>query len=170
MKQDKKRSTLSLSFMFHVSCFLFLISNGFTQSAKLNTDQIKIFNQVSDKLVCQCSCLMILSVCNHENCPSATPMRKEIEEKIEQGQDINMIINGFVKTHGLKVLSAPPVQGFHLTAWIIPGLILIVGLATVIILLKSFRKKNVLQTHSPALNQELDCQIEKELKEFKNDQ
>ncbi len=152
---------------------MFVYQIAFANSAQAelkDANQIKTFNTISQKLVCQCSCLMILSVCNHENCPSALPMRKEIEEKIQQGQGVDAIIDGFVKTYGLKVLSAPPSKGFHLTAWIMPGLILVVGLITVIILLKSLRKKAILKNNTPVLNQNLDHQIEKELEEFKNDQ
>ena len=57
---------------------------AFGQSAKTQLEDPVLatrFNEISDKLVCQCSCQMILRVCNHINCPSAVPMRAEIEKR-----------------------------------------------------------------------------------------
>jgi len=105
------------------------------QSAKtLLTDpvQAQLFNDVSDRLVCQCGCQMILRVCNHQNCPSGIPMRREIERQIEAGTSEDEIVQSFVDESGLKILSSPPVEGFNLAAWIMPGFALLIGLLVVV--------------------------------------
>ncbi len=87
------------------------------QSAKTQlTDpaEAQRFNDVSDRLVCQCGCQMILRVCNHQNCPSAIPMRREIERKIQDDVGDDEIVAAFVDEHGLKVLSSPPAEGLNL--------------------------------------------------------
>lgn len=71
---------------------------------------------------------MVLRVCNHQNCPSAIPLRHSIEAQIGEGKDDDTIVAGFVAEHGIKVLSSPPAQGLNLAAWVMPGFALGVGL------------------------------------------
>jgi cytochrome c-type biogenesis protein CcmH/NrfF len=108
-----------------------LAATAFAQSAKTTLRdpvQARRFNDISDRLVCQCGCNMVLRVCNHQNCPSAVPMRHEIEKQIGEGKDDDTIVAGFVSEHGTKVLSAPPAEGLNLAAWVMPGFALGVGL------------------------------------------
>ncbi len=105
------------------------------QSAKTTlTDPVEaqLFNDVSDRLMCQCGCQMILRVCNHQNCPSGIPMRREIERQITAGTGEEEIVQSFVDEHGMKILSSPPVEGFNLAAWIMPGFALLIGLLIVV--------------------------------------
>jgi cytochrome c-type biogenesis protein CcmH/NrfF len=108
-----------------------LAATAFAQSAKTTLRdpvQAKRFNEISDRLVCQCGCNMVLRVCNHQNCPSAIPMRQSIEKQIGEGKDDDTIVAGFVSEHGTKVLSSPPAEGLNLAAWVMPGFALGVGL------------------------------------------
>lgn len=86
------------------------------------------FNDISDRLVCQCGCQMMLRVCNHQNCPSGIPMRRSIEAQIQEGKTDDEIVAGFVEQHGLKILSSPPAEGLNLAVWIMPGFAILVGL------------------------------------------
>jgi len=100
------------------------------QSAKTTlTDPVLAtrFNEISDRLICQCGCQMILRVCNHVNCPSGIPMRQEIERKLLAGAPDDSIVAGFVDEFGMLVLSSPPVEGFNLAAWVMPGFALLLG-------------------------------------------
>jgi cytochrome c-type biogenesis protein CcmH/NrfF len=111
--------------------FVPLASSVLAQSAKTTLRdpvQAKRFNEISDRLVCQCGCNMVLRVCNHQNCPSAIPLRHSIEAQIGEGKDDDTIVAGFVAEHGIKVLSSPPAQGLNLAAWVMPGFALGVGL------------------------------------------
>lgn len=104
------------------------------QSAKSHlTDpaQAEMFNSVSERLVCQCGCNMILRVCNHFECPSAIPMRAKIEEQIVAGMDEDQIVGGFVGEYGKVVLSSPPPEGVNLAAWVMPGFAILIGLFVV---------------------------------------
>ncbi len=114
------------------------------QSAKsmvLEGEQAVLFNEISDALVCQCGCQMILRVCNHENCPSAIPLRREIEKQIIAGAPADSIIAGFVAEYGEVILSSPPVDGFNLAAWVMPGFALIVGVFLVAYYVGSFIRR-----------------------------
>ncbi|MBI1869597.1 MAG: cytochrome c-type biogenesis protein CcmH [Chlamydiae bacterium] len=142
---------------------------GLAQTDLQNPSKITIFKSVSEKLVCQCGCFMMLSVCNHENCPSAIPMRKIIEEEIEKGSSESVIIQKFIDQYGIKVLSSPPAHGFNLTAWIMPGLVMMIGLVVVFFFLRRVRKKSFGLPPFSTVDSSMNDRIEKELKEWEND-
>ena len=101
------------------------------QSAKTQIEDPVLaarFNTISDRLVCQCGCNMILRVCNHFECPSAVPMRASIDEQLLAGKDDDTIVQSFVEEYGMVVLSTPPPSGVNLAAWVMPGFAILVGL------------------------------------------
>lgn len=113
-----------------VIAFALLPSDAAAQSAQTTLSdrgQIQIFRETSEALVCQCGCNMILYVCNHQNCPSATPFREEIERQIREGKGKDAIVASFVEKNGPVVLSAPPARGFDLAAWVMPFVALLLG-------------------------------------------
>jgi len=103
--------------------------------------QVYVFREVSEGLVCQCGCNMVLYVCNHHNCPSATPIRKEIESMIRGGKTKDEILARFVGEHGEKILSAPSASGFNLAAWIAPFMALLFGGVFVLSFLGARRRR-----------------------------
>ncbi len=140
------------------------------QSAKSTlTDpaQAERFNDISDRLVCQCSCNMVLRVCNHVNCPSGIPMRQSIERQILDGKDDDTIVASFVEEYGVKVLSSPPAQGLNLAAWVMPGFALGVGLfaAWYVAARWATKRKLAMASRSPeSMDAALRARIEDELK------
>jgi cytochrome c-type biogenesis protein CcmH/NrfF len=138
---------------------------GSAQTDLTESRQIAVFDSVSEKLICQCSCQMILGVCNHENCPSAIPMRKEIEKRILEGASDAQIVEEMVKTYGLKVLSSPPASGFNLAAWLMPGIALILGLAGAVFFMRTWSSRRSPSAPEPVSDND-DRRIEKELKDW----
>ncbi len=139
------------------------------QSAKSSlTDpaQAEMFNSVSDRLVCQCGCSMILRVCNHFECPSAIPMRKAIEEQILAGVTEKAIVAGFVEEYGMVVLATPPLKGINLAAWVMPGFVILIGLFLVLYFVSSWvtKKKARQAVAGPAMDPAVASRIEEELK------
>jgi cytochrome c-type biogenesis protein CcmH len=140
------------------------------QSAKSSlTDpaQADMFNRVSDALVCQCGCNMILRVCNHFECPSALPMRAKIEEEIRAGKSEDTIISGFVEEYGLVVLSTPPPEGINLAAWVMPGFAVLIGVFLLFYFVSdqlAKRKVKAAATPSSSPDPSIVSRIEEELK------
>ena len=56
----------------------------------------------------------------------AKQMRVQVREKLAAGESRSQILDYFVARFGEDVLAAPPKQGAHLLAWVVPG----VGLTT----------------------------------------
>jgi len=125
----------------------------------------KRFNEISDRLICQCGCQQGLRVCSHQNCPSATPMRHEIETQLTAGKTDDEIVASFVAQEGIKVLSEPPATGFNLAAYVMPGFGLLVGLFLVATFASRWTSRRRASTTPAApVDPELKQRIEKELK------
>lgn len=150
---------------------MFSVAPAQAQSAKTTlTDpaQATFFNEISDRLVCQCGCQMILRVCNHQNCPSAIPMRQNIEEQILAGNGEEEIVQSFVEEHGLKILSSPPAEGLNLAAWIMPGFAVLVGLLLIVHFAGHWAARRRLAEATPAvaIDAETRERVAREIKEM----
>ncbi len=128
-------------------------------------------SDISKQLICQCGCTMVLSNCSHAECASREAMTTLIEQKLAQGQPAEQIIQSFVAQYGEQVLSAPPKQGFNLTAWVAPFAALLFGGGVIYITLREWvRRGRRPQTNVMSEAEEGDGEyrhrLEKELKEF----
>lgn len=119
-------------------------------------------------LICMCSCHQLLSGCEMINCPSATPMRKELQGYIDAGEDDKTILASFSAKYGPKVLSAPSTDGwFNLSAWIMPFAVFALGAAAVVFSLKKLRSTAAEEASAPAAPPSTyEKEIEEELRKF----
>jgi cytochrome c-type biogenesis protein CcmH len=76
--------------------------------------------EVEESLTCQCGCGLTVHSCNHIQCGSGEPIKKEIAERLARGESKEAILAAFTKKFGEKVLSSPTMQGFNWLAWITP--------------------------------------------------
>jgi len=75
---------------------------------------------LESSLTCQCGCGLTVHSCNHLNCGSSIPLKKEISEQIALGGTEEEILSNFQAKYGEKILSAPTTTGFNLAAWTMP--------------------------------------------------
>ena len=54
--------------------------------------QVRAFQHVSNGLICQCGCNLVLSTCAHVDCPFAIPVRRFIEDRIREGMPAETIL------------------------------------------------------------------------------
>lgn len=52
---------------------------------------------------------------------SAYDLRDEIKGMFAQGMNKEQVIDGLVQKYGDRILAAPPTEGFHWLAWVMPG-------------------------------------------------
>ena len=83
--------------------------------------------EVEESLTCQCGCGLTVHSCNHLQCSSGDPIKKEIAERIARGEDKDTILAAFRDRYGEKILSSPTFQGFNWVAWITPFAAVLVG-------------------------------------------
>ena len=76
--------------------------------------------EVEEALTCQCGCGLTVHSCNHLQCGSGEPIKKEISERLARGEDKETILAAFKAKYGEKVLSSPTFRGFNWLAWITP--------------------------------------------------
>jgi cytochrome c-type biogenesis protein CcmH len=95
--------------------------------------------EIEEALTCQCGCGLTVHSCNHLQCGSGIPLKQEVLTLVSQGLGRDEIVLHFRDKYGEKILSAPTVEGFNLTAWIVPFVMLAAGAAVVAITLVRWR-------------------------------
>lgn len=87
-------------------------------------------NEVAKEVKCP-TCTTPLDV---SDAPVAQDMKIYIAERIEAGWNKEQIIDGLVAEFGTSVRATPPKSGFDLIAWIVPGIVVGLGLAAIAVL------------------------------------
>jgi cytochrome c-type biogenesis protein CcmH len=131
--------------------------------------------EVSNELVCQCGCGLVLNNCNHSECGVAIPMRETIKAKIAGGETLDQIVTYYVSQYGEVVLSSPTKKGFNLTVWILPfiGLAAGAGIVTSVTVLWTRRRRSPAARRTSenidadrAVNDKYEKIFEQEIKDF----
>jgi cytochrome c-type biogenesis protein CcmH/NrfF len=119
--------------------------------------------EVEESLTCQCGCGLTVHSCNHLQCSSGEPMKKEIADRISRGEDKETILTSFRTRFGEKVLSAPTFRGFNWFAWITPfAAVLTAGLVLLVAIRRRAQTVPVPTPASPA-SDDLRARLAREL-------
>lgn len=108
--------------------------------ARLVAEERPSFQEIEESLTCQCGCGLTVHSCNHLQCPSALPLRAEIREQLGQNKNKAEILTYFEDKYGEKILSAPTTVGFNILAWTTPFVAVLIGIALVIAIARSWRR------------------------------
>jgi cytochrome c-type biogenesis protein CcmH len=92
-------------------------------------------------MMCACGCGQILLECNHVGCSYSDKMRNELIASLDRAESDDLILQGFVQNYGPTVIAAPTVTGFNRVAWVMPFLALGMGMAFVVLVVRSWRNK-----------------------------
>jgi cytochrome c-type biogenesis protein CcmH len=117
------------------------------------------FNDLGHRLMCVCGCSQILLECNHVGCTYSDRMRGELMAGLDRGENDDLTLQDFVQKYGPTVLAAPTATGFNRVAWIMPFLVLVLGLLTTIFIVLAWKKKPALASPGgvlPASGGDLD--------------
>ena len=74
--------------------------------------------------------------------PQALAERDFIRTLIAQGQSKRQIEQALVAQYGPAVLGRPPARGFNLTVYVLPPALVIIGLATLAVVLPRWRRRS----------------------------
>jgi len=88
--------------------------------------------EIEEALTCQCGCGLTVHSCNHLQCGSGIPLKKEVQALVAQGLGRDEILLRFRDKYGEKILSSPTAEGFNLTAWILPFVVVAAGCVLVV--------------------------------------
>ena len=122
--------------------------------------------RVGEKLACLCGgCKNSVGSCPMLGCHYATPKREQIAKMQAEGKSDQQIIDAAVKQEGLQALSTPPAEGFNVLAWLMPFVMIGLGLLAIALFVKRMSAKRAaaetLEIDTQALDRYHD-QIEKE--------
>ncbi len=128
-------------------------------------------SDISDQLICQCGCTLVLANCTHSECMSRDTMTTLIEQKLSQGQSEAQIIQSFVEQYGEQVLASPPKRGFNLTAWILPFAAILGGGGIIYMAVRKWvwqgrQSATTAEVEVEESDEEYRRQLEEELEEF----
>jgi len=107
--------------MFILMCCIFIAVPTFAiEVTKAQRDE------VGKELACLCDTCprRPLDECT---CGYAQKQQARIEALLGEGKTKQQVIDIFIADFGKQVLSKPPAEGFNLTAWLMPPLVLFVG-------------------------------------------
>lgn len=113
------------------------------EKEQLLTEQQKdLYHKMGSQLRCPtCYGMSVLQ----SDAPFSEQIKNVLLDQVIEGKDEKSVIDFFTQRYGSWILREPPLEGFHLLAWLIPGMILLIG--PLLIWLLFLRKK---QTFSDA--------------------
>ena len=126
---------------------------------------------ISEELICQCGCNMVLSNCSHAECMVRDMMTTLIGQQLAEGQSKAQIIQLFVAQYGEQVLASPPKRGFNLMAWLLPFAAILGGGGIIYVSVRRWVRKGG-QSQISAMgeaqedDEEYRRRLEKELDDF----
>jgi cytochrome c-type biogenesis protein CcmH/NrfF len=122
------------------------------------------FKDLGHRMMCTCGCGQILLECNHVGCQSSDKMRDQLMVAIDKGgsNSDDLILQGFVQEYGPTVIAAPTATGFNRVAWIMPFLVLALGIAFAVHIVRSWKNRP-----EPALADGITIPHGSELDEFR---
>jgi cytochrome c-type biogenesis protein CcmH/NrfF len=112
-------------------------------------DSTARFNKDSHEMMCVCSCNQLLGECNHVGCPDSESMRAQLAAGIARGDSDNDIFHQFQEQYGPVVLAAPRFTAFNHVAWIVPPVLLLLGIAGTMMLVRNWRLRTAPMPHIP---------------------
>ncbi len=96
------------------------------------------FKKLSNEL--RCPTCQGLSVKDSE-AGFSTSIKGKIRELMKQGKSDEEIIAYFIKRYGEWILRAPPVSGFNVVLWFLPGIAIVTGFIWVLYMSKKWVEK-----------------------------
>ena len=102
-------------------------------------DEDARFRDLGHHLMCVCGCNQILLECNHVGCQYSDRMRGELAAALDRGDNDDLTLQSFIQKYGTTVVAAPSTKGFGRVAWVMPFVALAAGLATVVLVVRSWR-------------------------------
>lgn len=107
----------------------------------LGADTDARFKDLGHRMMCTCGCGQVLLECNHVGCQSSDKMRNQLLAALDKGNSDDLILQGFVQEYGPTVIAAPTATGFNRVAWIMPFVVLALGIAFAVHIVRSWKNR-----------------------------
>jgi cytochrome c-type biogenesis protein CcmH/NrfF len=130
------RSVLTRVSQLALLCILIAVTAGATDSSAR-------FAKDSHELMCGCGCNQLLGECNHVGCPVAPGMLSQLSARIAKGDSDNSILHQFQDEYGPVILASPRFTRFNHLAWIMPPLVLFLGIGCTLLIVRNWKLRTV---------------------------
>jgi cytochrome c-type biogenesis protein CcmH len=107
-------------------------------------------SELEESLTCQCGCGLTVHSCNHIQCGSGEPIKKEISERLARGESKEQILGAFRQKFGEKVLSSPTMEGFNWLAWTTPFAALLIAGTMLAVTIRRRARSNAVLVPAPS--------------------
>ncbi len=97
------------------------------------------YDKLSHQIMCTCGCNELLGECNHMSCPDSPGMRDTLMSAVSHGDSDKTIFISFQNQYGPTALAAPRFTAFNHVAWIMPPLVLVLGLGLIAFTVRRWR-------------------------------
>ncbi len=101
------------------------------------------FDKLGHRIMCPCGCNELLGECNHVGCPDSDKMRTQLMASIKNGDSNDTIFHDFQNEYGPTALAAPMFTSFNHVAWIMPPLVLLLGIGGVFLVVRKWKFRTV---------------------------
>ena len=103
------------------------------------------YERLGGKMQCTCSCNQMLLKCNHVGCVRSEEMIRDLKASLKAPKNGDEdVLNWFRQNYGVTTVIEPATHGFELTAWVVPPAVLTLALILVLLVIRSWRKRNPL--------------------------
>ena len=117
-------------------CILIAVTAGATDSSAR-------FEKDSHQLMCGCGCSQLLGECNHVGCPVSPVMLSQLSAGIARGDSDDTLFHQFQEQYGPVILASPRFTRFNQLAWIMPPLVLFLGIGCTLLIVRNWKLRTV---------------------------
>jgi cytochrome c-type biogenesis protein CcmH len=97
------------------------------------------YDKLSHQIMCTCGCAELLGECNHVGCPDSPGMLNNLKSEVDLGKPDRAILIDFQNQYGPTALAAPRFTAFNHIAWILPPLLLLLGVGLVALVVRRWK-------------------------------
>lgn len=143
------------------------------QQVKTSDPKTMQIREIGKELKCQCGCAYTVADCNMLYCHFRDPVNMDIEEMLDSGMGPGAILSALLDKYGKELSTEPPPVGFGAVGWVMPFVVLAMGLIAAPFIVQRWRK-NQLATEAaapagqvdPDTMKRLEAEIERDLSQF----
>ena len=106
------------------------------------TDNDVTANDAEHRLACPCPCTLDVFTCRTTDftCSYSPARHKEVVALVEQGMNVQQILDTMVARYGEEALMAPIPKGFNIVGYVLPASV-VLGLGAVIVAVLALRQR-----------------------------
>lgn len=119
------------------------------------------YNAIGGKIMCTCGCAELLLKCDHVGCQYSDRMIRDLKANLQAHPKDEDVLQWFRENWGAIAVVEPRTHGLDLLAWVMPPVVLALGLGLVLIVVRTWRMR-------PAEAAAADVKLSPQLEAFRN--